>query len=278
MLLFTPTHSCDLKKGTYRQLLKALLPYGMLATKKWLTTQGLTTHSIDNALKSGTLISLANGVYSHYSHTLSWEGIIASMQHMDMNNVNKLPAMVVGGTSALSLSGLSHYLPLSSTPHIHLYTKGPLPSWLKRLSVPMEFERHSIKTIWPESLLNDTSFIKLHKWNIDLPPVYFSCPEKALLELLVDLPDIVSFEHADELMQGLVNLSPRKLDRLLLACKSVKVKRLFFWLAKRQDYLWFNKLNVEDYDLGSGNRVVAKQGKLNTDYLITVPSHMEIES
>ena len=95
-----------------------------------------------------------------------------------------------------------------------------------------------------------------------------------MLELLVDLPNAVTFEHANELMQGLVNLSPRKLDALLKACKSVKVKRLFFWLAKRQSYPWFSKLNVADYDLGSGKRVVAKGGKLDTDYLITVPSHM----
>ena len=28
----------------------------------------------------------------------------------------------------------------------------------------------------------------------------------------MDLPESVSFGHADELMQGLVNLSPKKLD------------------------------------------------------------------
>ena len=86
----------------------------------------------------------------------------------------------------------------------------------------------------------------------------------------------MTFEHANELMQGLVNLSPRKLDTLLKACKSVKVKRLFFWLANRQAYPWFSKLNVADYDLGSGKRFVAKNGKLDTKYLITVPSQMAI--
>ena len=64
------------------------------------------------------------------------------------------------------------------------------------------------------------------------PLCIFHCPEKALLELLVDLPDAVSFEHADEVMQGLVNLSPRKLDTLLKACKSVKVKRCVFLAGK----------------------------------------------
>ena len=88
----------------------------------------------------------------------------------------------------------------------------------------------------------------------------------------------VTFEHADELMQGLVNSSPRKLDTLLKACKSVKVKRLFFWLAKRHGYPWYDKLNSARYDLGSGKRVVAKGGKLDTEFSITVPSHMASKS
>ena len=273
MVNSTTSHD-DVAKGAYKQSLKALLPYGMLATKKWLAERGLSAHAIDNAVKTETLLLLATGVYSQYSRSLSWEGLVASMQRMDVNGSHNIPSVIVGGLSALSLSGLSQYLSLGNTPHIHLYTQGKLPSWLKRLSLPIECEGHSTNTIWPEWLVKDKTFIRQHEWEAELPPVYFSCPEKALLELLTDLPESVTFEHADELMQGLVNLSPRKLDTLLKACKSVKVKRLFFWLAKRQAYPWFNKLNVENYNLGSGKRVVAKGGKLDTDYLITVPSHM----
>ena len=269
----TATQDDSVKKA-YKQALKALLPYGMLATKKWLAEQGLSVHAIDNAVKTDTLLPLAKGVYSQYSRSVSWEGVIASMQRMDVNKADSLPSIIVGGLSALSLSGLSQYLSLGNRPHIHLYAQVTLPRWLGRLSLPVDCEGHSTKTLWPEWLLKDTAFIRLHEWAVELPPVYFSCPEKALLELLVDLPDAVSFEHADELMQGLVNLSPRKLDTLLTACKSVKAKRLFFWLATRHAYPWFRKLNIKDYDLGSGKRVVAKSGKLDTEFLITVPSHM----
>ena len=261
-------------KGAYKEPLKALLPYGMLATKKWLAEQGLSAHAIDNAVKTETLLLLATGVYSQYSRSVSWEGVVASMQRMGKTENAVVPPVVVGGLSALSLSGLSQYLSLGKQPRIHLYAAGKLPTWLARLSLPVEFEGHSVSKLWPASVLDNKSFIKEHEWETEVPPVYFSCPEKAILELLVDLPDGVTFEHADELMQGLVNLSPRKLDALLKACKSVKAKRLFFWLAKRQNYPWFSKLNVEDYDLGSGKRVVAKGGKLDTDYLITVPSDM----
>ena len=268
----------DEGKGAYRQSLKALLPYGMLATKKWLAEQGLSTHAIDNAVKTETLLLLATGVYSQYSRSVSWQGVVASMQRMEKDEGASVPPIVVGGLSALSLSGLSQYLSLGNKTHIHLYAAGKLPSWMVRLSLSFEFEGHSTSRLWPEKLLTNKAFFKVNEWETDLSPVYYSCPEKAILELLVDLPDRVTFEHADELMQGLVNLSPRKLDTLLRACKSVKAKRLFFWLAKRQSYPWFSKLNAKDYDLGSGKRVVAKSGRLDADYLITVPSHMEMES
>lgn len=266
-------------KESYKQSLKTLLPYGMLATKKWLAEQGLSAHALDNAVKTDTLLLLATGVYSQYSRAVTWEGVVASMQRMMEKSVDEqLPSIVVGGLSALSISGLSQYLSLGSTPHIHLYATKKLPSWLARLSLPIKFEGHSTSKLWPDSLSQDIAFVKKHEWGEQLPPVYFSCPEKAILEVLMDLPESVSFEHADELMQGLVNLSPRKLDALLKECKSVKVKRLFFWFAKRQAYPWFDKLNVENYDLGSGKRVVAKGGKLDTEYLITVPQHMALAS
>lgn len=258
------------KKGGYKEPLKELLPYGMLATKKWLAAQGLSSHALDNAVKTGTLLLLASGVYSQYSRKLRWEGVVASLQHMEEVSV---PSVHVGGLTALSLSGLSQYLSLGAQA-VHLYTHDKLPSWLSRLSLAAEFEGHSVKTLWPENLMANEKYLKAHEWEEGLPPLYYSCPEKAILEVLASVPDRVGFEHADELMQGLVNLSPRKLDVLLGACSNIKVKRLFFWLAARQNYSWFGKLNKDKYDLGSGKRVVAKGGKLDKDYLITVPRHM----
>ena len=258
----------------YRHTLKSLLPYGMLATKKWLAEQGLSAHSLDNAVKTETLLPLATGVYCLYSRRLNWEGVVASMQRMEKLPNTNTPPMLVGGVSALALSGLSHYVSLSQKPHIDLYSANKLPAWFARLSLPLTFSYYSTSRLWPNSVNNNNAFVREHSWSPELPPVYFSCPEKAILELLVNLPDSVTFEHADELMQGLVNLSPRKLHKLLLACKSVKAKRLFFWLAQRHAYPWFSKLSVSDYDLGSGKRVVAKAGKLDARYLITVPSHM----
>ena len=265
------------KKGAYKKSLKALLPYGMLATKKWLRTHGLSIHALDNAVKSETLLLLASGVYSQYSRNLRWEGVVASLQRMELDHIDEkltVPPAHAGGVTALALSGLSQYLSLGSSPTIHLYSRNKLPAWLDRMSLSFKFEVHGVKTLWSNELMQDDKFVKQHEWEKDLPEVYFSCPEKAIFEVLKDVPDAISFEYADELMQGLVNLSPKKLDQLLTDCRSIKVKRLFFWFAKRQNYQWFKKLNKSKYDLGAGKRVVAKDGKLDKEFLITVPRYM----
>ena len=91
-------------KESYKQSLKTLLPYGMLATKKWLAEQGLSAHALDNAVKTDTLLLLATGVYSQYSRAVTWEGVVASMQRMMEKSVDEqLPSIVVGGLSALSI-------------------------------------------------------------------------------------------------------------------------------------------------------------------------------
>ncbi len=78
---------------------------------------------------------------------------MASMQRMEKGDVEGLPPVIVGGLSALALSGLAQYLSLGSTPHIHLYSQGKLPTWVARLSLPMEFEGHGSSRLWPEWLL-----------------------------------------------------------------------------------------------------------------------------
>jgi hypothetical protein len=61
---------------------------------------------------------------------------------------------------------------------------------------------------------------------------------------------------------------------LLMLCKSVKVKRLFFWFAERHQHNWLSSLDQREFGLGSGKRVLIANGKLDNKYLITVPGKM----
>jgi Transcriptional regulator, AbiEi antitoxin, Type IV TA system len=85
------------------------------------------------------------------------------------------------------------------------------------------------------------------------------------------LPERESFHQVDKLIEGLANLSPRRLEKLLVACRSIKVKRLFFFFADRHKHAWLQRINREAINLGSGKRMLVRGGILNTAYQITVP-------
>lgn len=80
-----------------------LVPHGQFVTRQWLLVQGVTLHALDNAVKSGKLLPLARGVYTRSDVPVDWQGVSASL-----NRVLDGP-VYVGGLSALSQHGLTHY-------------------------------------------------------------------------------------------------------------------------------------------------------------------------
>jgi len=76
------------------------------------------------------------------------------------------------------------------------------------------------------------------------------------------------------LMEGLANLSPRRMQKLLVGCRSVKVKRLFFFFADRHQHRWLKQLDKSKVDLGSGKRMLVRGGKFDRTYQITVPEDL----
>jgi len=84
--------------------LDELLPYDMIATKKWLSFMGLSLHSIDNALKSKKLVMQTTGVYARTGVPVTWQGVVCSLQRMSEQAVH------VGGLSALEMLGFGQYI------------------------------------------------------------------------------------------------------------------------------------------------------------------------
>ena len=105
-------------------------------------------------------------------------------------------------------------------------------------------------------------------------PMRLSSPERAILEALDELPNHESFHNIDMIFQGLTNLRPRRLTSLLQACRSVKVKRLFFVFADKHKHAWLNHVDKAAVDLGSGPRALTKGGKLHPDYQVYVPADL----
>ena len=275
-----------IQKGSKLNQLERLLPEGLLVDAAWLEQQGYSRALRRQYVSAGWLIQPVRGVY-HRQRTISgWEQIVISLQTLLQYPVS------VGGRSALELQGYAHYLPASPDIRtIHLYTEKKIPGWLSKFSGYAHFSshnrsrflspiQHDEKILTLEYSRNDTEMTLLPGGLLIMPwghwkwPLVISSPERAILELLDELPRNESFHQVDMIMEGLVNLRPRRLQALLEDARSVKVKRLFFFFADRHQHKWLSHLNLEKVSLGSGKRVIFRGGKLDPKYGITVPEEI----
>lgn len=248
-----------------RKQIESLVPEGRIVTRKWLSKNAqLDDHAIDNLIKSEQLHLLRKGLYTRGALKVTWQQIVFTLQTIADTD------FLVGGLTALELKGYSHYIPGNRKETIHLYGNDKWPAWINKLSDDVTFVKHTRRLIF-NVMTDDESQQLATQIPIGEIELSISTPERACLEMLSDVPDRMSFEHAEELFQGMTNLSPRTLQRLLESCTSIKVKRLFFWLSARYNYSWAAKIDEKKISLGSGNRVIAENGELDKNYLITVP-------
>lgn len=171
-------------------------------------------------------------------------------------------------------------MPVSGKRSTKLYGTSNLPAWVNDLTKNVQFEKRSVLELLgslpdPSMLTAYGHFTKTITWKNTNEGLKISLPERAILEVLNDVPDQISVEHAYELLQGMNTLSPRSLQKLLEICNNIKVRRLFFWFAEQLNHPWLSKIDRTNISMGSGNRVIVKGGKLDKKYLITVPKNNE---
>lgn len=65
-----------------------------------------------------------------------------------------------------------------------------------------------------------------------------------------------------------------KAQTLLSQCKSVKVKRLFLYMAEKSNHQWFQFLKTDEINIGTGNRMVTEKGVYISKYLISIPTEL----
>ena len=63
----------------------------------------------------------------------------------------------------------------------------------------------------------------------------------------------------------------KQVQNLLEQCSSIKVKRLFLYMAEKSQHDWFKYINLEKIDIGKGKRSLVKDGVFVAKYAITVP-------
>lgn len=257
-------------EGKLNQL-QQKLPEGLLVDAAWLEAQGYSSALRTQYVRAGWLHSPARRVYRRSQSQLTWEQVVISLQYL-----MDLP-LTVGGRTALQELGYAHYLSAHMR-EVHLYGPTRAPTWLADLPLDIDFRWHNSPRLFPgdadahaapQPVMYSATSMSL--------PIRYSSKERALLELLDELPNRESFHQADMLMEGMTDLSPRRLQTLLEACASVKVKRLFFFFADRHRHAWRSRLDMERVDLGAGKRVLVKGGKFDPTYQITVPSELVAE-
>jgi hypothetical protein len=269
------------------------LPEGLVVDAAWLEERGIASNLRAYYVKSGWLEQPVRSVYKRPRGSLSWQQVVISLQTLLLRT-----PFIVGGRTALELQGFAHYLS-HETKSVHLYGPKKPPAWLKKLNLPQRFVYHNSEVLFRNDPI--TFGLSSLAWNIadgsgrDLTrfeggslstitwgqwdwPLTLSQPERAYLEMLDELPKHESFHQADMIMQSAANFSPRRLQKLLVDCDSVKVKRLFFFFADRHRHAWLKRLDKEAIDLGKGKRMLVSGGKLDPVYLITVPEDLDAVS
>ena len=101
--------------------------------------------------------------------------------------------------------------------------------------------------------------------------ILVSQPERAILEAIYLAPKQLSVEHASQLVENLQTIRPDIMQKLLVSCQHILVKRLFLCLAELNQLPVIKHLDIECIDLGSGERRMPPGGKYFSKYKLTLP-------
>ncbi len=243
------------------------MPSGVVLTLIWLKQHGVSCKLAWWYVQSHWLERIGNEAYKKYGDKVSWVGALAALQ-----NQLHLP-LHIGGKTALELLGQAHFIPMQGIKRVILFNRShtKVPLWFRNAKI-----WDAECTIYRASLFHeDDSLLGIISKPIDGIDVYLSSPERAALEVLYLVPNKQSFEEAFKLIETLSQLRPNLVQSLLEECKSIKVKRLFLYLADRFQHPWLTKVDLSKVNLGHGNRVIGKGGNYDSKYRLSLPKITE---
>jgi len=233
--------------------------HGTAITVSWLESIGISRNLQQYYVKNNWLKPIGRGAYNCFNDKIEWYGGLYSIQ--------KQQKVHVGAISALQLQGLSHYLRLQEE-NIYLFTqyKSTIPKWFLTYNwgVTIAVEQTSLFS-------NDSGIIEFYEHEI---PIQIASPERAIMECLYLAPTNIDLIECYHLMEGLINLKPKLIQELLISCNSMKVKRLFLYLAEKANHQWLNFIDLSQIDIGKGNREITQNGKFIQKYLISIPQEL----
>ena len=238
-------------------------PSKVVLTTEWLEEQGISSKLAWWYVHSGLLERLGMKAYKKAGDSLTWAGAVAALQsqmHLPLH---------VGGKTALQILGRSHFIPIQGIKQVMLFAdlNTRMPSWLgNKKSWDVQFE------IFRTSLFDvKDKFLGIIERPVDGIILQISSPERAAIEILYLYPKHQSLEEVALLIENLGQLRPLVVQSLLEKCNSIKVKRLFLYLAEKFQHTWLSDLDFKKINLGHGKRVIGPGGKYDSKYKLSLP-------
>lgn len=242
--------------------LLASLPSEVVVTSAWLAERDYSLELQRRYRISHWFESIGYGAMVRTGDTLDWLGGVYALQ-MQLG----LSFHPAAGT-ALAMQGRAHSLSLLPSRASMFGAVGErLPSWFKGFDWGVSVEVGKTSFLPPQLGLRTVE----HKGF----QVRVSGVARAMMECLYLAPRHQPLEEAAALMDGLNNVRPSQAQALLEVCTSIKVKRLFLYLAERSGHAWVTAIDRSNIDLGRGKRSLESGGIYVPAYRITVPAQLE---
>jgi hypothetical protein len=249
------------KDNKLKRLLEEHVP-GTVLLASYLEKIGISHDLQKYYRRSGWLNSIGTGAFIRPKETVGWQGALYGLQTQANMQVH------VGGLTALSLHGLNQYLRLwFETVSLFSPQKIKLPAWFKAFNWNSTIT-HVKTSMLPPSL----GLVNFEEKNFS---IRISSPERAILECIFLAPDKLDLVECYQIMEGLTNLRPKLMEELIEACTSVKVKRLFLYMAEKAGHQWLSFMDLSDISLGEGDRSIVTGGVYISHYRISVPKELK---
>ena len=247
-----------------RSKLKILLnkwPQGTVVTSPWLRQRGISRQLVQSYIRAGWIIPLGYGAYQRANIKVKWYEALAGLQQQMNLQVH------IGGPTAISILGAAHYL-RSNKEKVFLFSSPDisLPKWFYQYPWKQPIE-HIKTSFLPPKLVTI-------KHDYQNTKVTLSCMERAILECLYISPKKFDILECYQIMEGLRLLRPATLQKILMNCNSIRVKRLFLYMADKANLPVFKKLKLKTIHLGKGDRSIVKNGTYNSKYKISLPKEL----